>query len=55
MELELTAVYKYDVFGNRVEKDVTYASQTTQLEIKLKATGPWATISVWPDPPIKGK
>ena len=28
--VELTAIYKYDVFGNRLEKDVTYAGQTTQ-------------------------
>ena len=27
----MTAVYKYDVFGNRSEKDVTYAGQGTQV------------------------
>jgi len=28
--VELTAIYKYDVFGNRIEKDVSYAGQATQ-------------------------
>lgn len=34
---------------------LTWVDGKNAMEIKLKAIGPWGTISVWPEPPSKEK